>query len=47
MMEYMKNIDVIVPIYNADRKLHKCIESILNQTFKEFELILVNHGLTF
>ena len=42
----MIKISVIVPIYNAGKKLHKCIESILNQTFKEFELILVNDGST-
>ena len=37
-------ISIIVPIYNVERYLSRCIESILNQSFKEFELILVNDG---
>ena len=39
-------ISLIVPIYNVGKYLPKCIESILNQTFKNFELILVNDGST-
>jgi glycosyltransferase family protein len=37
-------ISIIVPIYNAEPYLKKCIDSILNQTFKDYELILVNDG---
>lgn len=37
-------ISIIVPIYNVEKYLPKCIESILNQNFKEFELILVDDG---
>ncbi|EHO77595.1 hypothetical protein HMPREF9942_01323 [Fusobacterium animalis F0419] len=37
-------ISVVVPIYNAERFLSICIESILNQTFKNFELLLINDG---
>lgn len=37
-------ISVVVPIYNAERFLSTCIESILNQTFKNFELLLINDG---
>lgn len=37
-------ISVIVPIYNVEKYLPRCIESILNQSFKEFELILVDDG---
>lgn len=40
------NISVIVPIYNSKQYLNECIESILNQTYKDFELILVNDGST-
>lgn len=40
----MAVISVIVPVYNAEKYLNRCVESILNQTFKDFELILVDDG---
>jgi len=39
-------ISIIVPIYNVESYLRKCIDSILNQTFEDFEVILVNDGST-
>lgn len=42
----MTDISIIVPIYNIENKIKKCIDSILNQTYKNFELILVNDGST-
>lgn len=39
-------ISVIITFLNAERTLKKCVESILNQTYKEFEIILVNDGST-
>lgn len=39
-------ISIIVPIYNAESYLCCCIDSILSQTFTDFELILVNDGST-
>lgn len=39
-------LSIIVPIYNAEKSLSKCIESILCQEFKSYELILVNDGST-
>lgn len=39
-------ISIIVPVYNSEKYLNKCIESILNQTHKNFELILINDGST-
>ncbi len=43
-MKKKPKISIIVPIYNVEKYLPKCIESILNQSFKNFELILVNDG---
>ena len=37
-------ISVIVPVYNVERYLDRCIQSILNQTLKELEIILVDDG---
>ena len=39
-------ISVIVPVYNSASHLGKCIESVLNQTYKTFELILIDDGST-
>lgn len=39
-------ISVIIPIYNAERFLKECIESVINQTYKDLEIILVNDGST-
>lgn len=37
-------LSVIVPVYNVEKYLVKCVESILNQTYTELEIILVNDG---
>ena len=37
-------ISVVVPVWNVEQYLRKCLDSILNQTYKNFELILVNDG---
>lgn len=42
----MPNISIIMPIYNSEKHLSKSIESILSQSFHEFELILINDGST-
>ena len=37
-------ISIIVPVYKVEKYLNECIDSILAQTFKDFELILVDDG---
>lgn len=40
----MAKISVIVPVYKVEKYIHKCVDSILNQTFSEIEVILVDDG---
>lgn len=37
-------VSVIVPIYNSEKYLRKCLDSLVNQTFSDYEVILVNDG---
>lgn len=37
-------ISIITPIYNCEQYIEKCIKTILNQTYKNFELIIINDG---
>lgn len=39
-----KKIGVVIPVYNAKRYLRQCIQSVLNQTFQDFCLVLVDDG---
>ena len=39
-------VSVIVPVYNVEQYIRKCIESILNQTYNKMEIILVDDGST-
>lgn len=45
-MEHNKLLSVIVPVYNTENYLKKCIESIVNQTYFPLEIILVDDGST-
>ncbi|WP_296029137.1 glycosyltransferase family 2 protein [uncultured Treponema sp.] len=37
-------LSVIIPVYNVEKYLSRCVDSVLNQTYKDFELILVDDG---
>lgn len=42
----MNNISVIIPVYNAESTIEKCISSIINQTKQVYEIVIVNDGST-
>lgn len=42
----MSELSIIVPIYNGEEYLHRCIDSILSQKYTDFELILIDDGST-
>ncbi len=37
-------ISIIIPVYNCERYLRRCIESILHQSYSHFELLLIDDG---
>lgn len=39
-------VSIIIPVYNAERYLNRCIDSVLSQTFTDYELLLINDGST-
>ena len=39
-------ISIVIPVYNVEKYLQKCVESVKNQTYKNIEIILVNDGST-
>lgn len=42
----MKKISVIVPVYNAEKSIERCINSIINQTYSNLEILVINDGST-
>lgn len=44
MIAHIPKISIIIPIYNADKYLQRCIDSLLNQSFRDFELLLIDDG---
>ena len=39
-------VSVIIPVYNGEKTIEKCINSIINQSYKDLEIIIVNDGST-
>ena len=39
-------VSVIIPIYKVEEFIHECVESVLSQTYKDFEILLVDDGST-
>ena len=42
----MAKVSVIIPVYNAEKYLKRCLDSIVNQTFKDIEILCINDGST-
>lgn len=45
-MEKNPTISIIVPVYNVEKYLEECVESVLSQTFTDYELLLIDDGST-
>ena len=43
-MNILLKVSIIVPVYKAEPYIRKCIDSILSQTFTNFELLLIDDG---
>lgn len=41
-----KTVGVVIPIYNVEKYLKECLDSVINQTYTNLEIILVNDGST-
>ena len=41
-----RTITMIMPVYNTEKYLNKAIESVINQTFKDFDFYIINNGCT-
>ena len=40
----MRKVTLIVPVYNSEDYIGRCLDSILNQTYQNFEILVVNDG---
>ncbi|MCW1526747.1 glycosyltransferase family 2 protein, partial [Campylobacter jejuni] len=41
-----KTVGVVIPIYNVEKYLKECLDSVINQTYKNLQVVLVNDGST-
>ena len=42
----MNKVSIIIPVYNAEKTIAKCLESLINQTYQNLEIIVINDGST-
>lgn len=42
----MKKVSIIIPVYNVEQYLERCLETVVNQSYKGLEIILVDDGST-
>lgn len=42
----MKKVSIIVPVYNVEKYLDKCMDSLVHQSYTDIEIILINDGST-
>ena len=40
----MNKVTIVIPVYNSEKYIAKCLESVLNQTYKDFEILVINDG---
>ena len=45
-IDYIPKVSVIIPVYNVEEYLRECLDSVVNQTLKEIEIICVDDGST-